>query len=72
MGHPTVEKSWENFVALGYETPAHRPAFERAPAQLYGGAERSLAFAVKTPPFFYGPDARRNRHGTGLPSDGWF
>jgi len=55
MGHPTVEKSWENFVALGYETPAHRPAFERAPAQLYGGAERSLAFAVKNASFFLWP-----------------
>ncbi|HOJ51460.1 MAG TPA: nitroreductase family protein [Syntrophales bacterium] len=51
-GHPTVEKVWQDMVKLGYLTEDKRRGFEMGPQRLYGGEERSLAFAVKNAAFF--------------------
>lgn len=51
-GHPTVEKVWENLLSLGYMTEKQRSGFEKGPEKLYGGYEKSLAFAVKNAAFF--------------------
>ncbi|MCX7981960.1 MAG: nitroreductase family protein [Syntrophales bacterium] len=51
-GHPTVEKVWENLLTLGYMTDKQRSWFEKGPEKLYGGPEKSLAFAVKNAAFF--------------------
>lgn len=52
VGHPTVEKVWENMLELGYMTEKQRSWFEKGPEKLYGGPEKSLAFAVKNAAFF--------------------
>lgn len=52
VGHPTVEKVWDNLVELGYESETRRSSFENGPKKLYGSPERSLAFAVKNAAFF--------------------
>ena len=51
-GRPAVEKTWENFLALGYLKPEQRGWFEKGPQRLYGTPEKSLAFAVKNASFF--------------------
>lgn len=52
VGHPTVERVWENLLALGYMTEKQRSWFEKGPEKLYGNPEKSLAFAVKNAAFF--------------------
>lgn len=51
-GHPIVEKTWEDMVALGYSKPEQRDGFEKGTQRLYGTPEKSLAFAVKNASFF--------------------
>jgi nitroreductase len=51
-GHPTMEKVWLNMVELGYVKPELRQNIEDGVRSIYGGEEKSLAFAVKNASFF--------------------
>ena len=52
-GHPTVEKTWEEFVSSGAMGPEQRDWFLGAAKSLYGfSSEASLAYAVKNAGFF--------------------
>ena len=51
-GHPTMEKTWQNMLDLGYAKPEQRQWIESGAQSIYGGEEKSLAFAVKNAAFF--------------------
>lgn len=51
-GHPTMEKVWQNMLDLGYAKPEQRQWIEGGTQAIYGGEEKSLAFAVKNAAFF--------------------
>lgn len=51
-GHPVVEKVWGSWQKNGYMTADQRGWFLDASLKLYGGPEKSLAFAVKNTAFF--------------------
>jgi len=51
-GHPTMEKVWQNTLDLGYIKAEQRDWLEKGTAGLYGGEEKSLAFAFKNSAFF--------------------
>jgi nitroreductase len=51
-GHPTMEKAWQNMLDLGYVKPELRQTIEGGTKSIYGGDEKSLAFAVKNAAFF--------------------
>jgi nitroreductase len=51
-GHPTMEKVWQNMLNLGYVKPEQRQWIEGGAKSIYGGEEKSLAFAVKNAAFF--------------------
>jgi nitroreductase len=51
-GHPTMEKVWLNMLDLGYVKPELRVTIEGGTKSIYGGEEKSLAFAVKNAAFF--------------------
>jgi len=51
-GHPTMEKVWTNTVELGYMKDEQRGWLEDGTKSLYGGSDKSLAFAVKNAAFF--------------------
>jgi len=50
--HPTFEKVWQNMLDLGYIKPEQRQVIEGGTKKIYGGDEKSLAFAVKNAAFF--------------------
>lgn len=51
-GHPTMEKVWQNMLDLGYVKQELRQMIEGGTKSIYGGDEKSLAFAVKNAAFF--------------------
>ena len=51
-GHPTMEKVWQNMLDLGYVKSEQRQTIEGGTKSIYGGDEKSLAFAVKNAAFF--------------------
>jgi nitroreductase len=51
-GHPVREKTWQNMLDLGYFKTEQRAWFDDGCNFLYGGEEKSLAFAVKNAAFF--------------------
>lgn len=51
-GHPTMEKVWQNMLDTGSIKAEQRGWLEKSAAGLYGGDEKSLAFAVKNAAFF--------------------
>ncbi len=48
----TFGKVWQNMVDLGYIKPEQREWLENGTKKLYGGGEKSVAFAVKNAAFF--------------------
>lgn len=53
VGHPTVEKNWQEMVNSGAMAPEQRDWFLNAAKSLYGWSpEASLAFAAKNTGFF--------------------
>jgi nitroreductase len=51
-GHPTMENVWQDMLNLGYVKPEQRQWIEGGAKAIYGGEEKSLAFAVKNAAFF--------------------